>query len=164
MDGATKAILVLLVTWLVSFPLTCLAHELGHAVAVRRRTGRRALVVVGREDPLLRLRLGFCDLEFHPIVEETWCWFDPKGVTVGELRSIARAGSFGDALLAACFAGLAYWVADPGSVLFWIAVAGLVVSAFGAIVELIPARGHGGAVSDGGQMARLRGRRHDEPA
>ena len=164
MDGATKAILVLLVTWLVTFPLACLAHELGHAIAAWRRTGRRALVVVGRDEPLVRLRLRFCDLEFHPFVEETWCWFDPKGITVGQLRSIARAGSLGDAALAACFAAAAYWIADAGSVLFWIAVAGLVVSAIGSIIELIPVRGRGGAVSDGGQMALLRGRRSDEPA
>lgn len=163
MDGATKAILVALVTWLVTFPLACLAHELGHAVAIWRRTGRRALVVVGREEPMLRLRLRFCDLEFHPIVEETWCWFDPKGLTVGQLRSIARAGSLGDAALAACFAAAAYPIADPGSVLFWIASAGLVVSAIGSILELIPVRGRPGQVSDGGQMALLRGRRSDEP-
>ena len=164
MDGVTKAIVVLLVTWLVTYPLACLAHELGHAVAVWRRTGRRALVVVGREDARVRLGLPFCDLEFHPFIEETWCWFDSKGVTVGQLRSIARAGSLGDALLGACFALAAYLIADPGSVLFWIAVAGLVVSAIGSIVELIPTHGRAGAVSDGGQMALLRGRRGDEPA
>ena len=164
MDGASKAIVVLLVTWLVSFPLACLAHELGHAIAIWRRTGRRSLVVVGREEPLLRLRLRFCDLEFHPFVEETWCWFDAKGTTVAQLRSIARAGSLGDALLAACFAVAAYLIADPGSVFFWIALAGLAVSAIGSIVELIPTHSRAGAVSDGGQIALLRGRRGDEPA
>jgi hypothetical protein len=162
MDGTTKVLVVLLVTWLVTFPLACLAHELGHAIAVWRRTGRRALVVVGRDEPLLRLHLRFCELHFHPFVEQTWCWFDPKGITVGQLRSIARAGSLGDAVLALCFAVAAYAIGDSGSVLFWIAAAGLVVSGIGSIIELIPTRAHAGAVSDGGQMASLRGRSSDE--
>jgi hypothetical protein len=66
--------------------------------------------------------------------------------------------------IAVCFAAAAYWIADSGSVLFWIAVAGLVVSSIGSMVELIPTRGHASAVSAGGQMAELRGRRGDEPA
>ena len=164
MDGVTKATVVLLVTWLVTFPLACLAHELGHAIAVWRRTGRRALVLVGREEPLVRLRLRFCELEFHPFVEETWCWFDSKGITVGQLRSIARAGPLGDAALAACFAIAAYLIAAPDSVLFWIAVAGVAVRAVGSMLELVPTRARADAVSDGGQMALLRGRRGDEPA
>jgi hypothetical protein len=164
MEATTTVTLVLLVTWLVTYPLACLAHELGHALSVWRRTGRRSLVVVGRDEPLVRLRLRFCDLEFHPLVEETWCWFDSKDLTVGQLRAIARAGSLGDTLLAICFAVAAYAIGDPGSLLFWIAVAGLVVSGIGSIIELIPTRTHAGAVSDGGQMARLRGRGSDELA
>lgn len=163
MDGTTKVLVVLLVTWLVTVPLTCLAHELGHALAIWRRTGRRSLVVVGGERPLLRLRLPFCELEFHPLVEEAWCWFDSKGVTVDQARSIARAGSLADAALTGCFAIIAYAIGDPESVWFWLSAVGFVLSGLSSILELIPIS-RPGQISDGGYMAKLRGRRGDEPA
>ena len=163
MDGTTKVILVLLVTWLVTLPLACLVHELGHALTAWRYTGRRSLVVVGGERSLLRLRLPFCELDFHPLIEEAWCWFDAKGLTVDQARAVARAGSLADAAMMLVWAGVAYAIGDAGSVLFWVAALGFTLSALSSIVELIPIS-RPGQLSDGGQLTRLRGRRGDEPA
>ena len=163
MDGTTKVLAVLFVTWLVTVPVGCLAHELAHAFAIWRRTGRRSFVTVGRETPLLEVRMSFCDLHFHPLVEEAWCWFDSRGTTVDQARSIARAGSLADAVMMLCLAAIAYAVGDPESVWFWIAAVGFVLCGASSIFELIPIN-RPGQVSDGGYMMGLRGRRGDEPA
>jgi len=161
MDGTTKVILVLLVSWLATLPLACLVHELGHALSAWRRTGRRSLVVVGGERTLVRLRLPFCELEFNPLIEEAWCWFDAKDLTVDQARSVARAGSLADTAMMLLWAAIAYAIGDPDSVWFWIAALGFGLSAVSSIFELIPIS-RPGQLSDGGQLARLRGRRGDE--
>jgi len=171
-DLPTKIIIVSSVTCWGLTPLLVVGHELGHALAVLR-TGRRALVIVGHQPPLLKLQVGRLELrlhpqlaipEFHPLTDMSKargpylgaCRYDPRGLTAGQLRSIMRGGPLADIVTGLVFAGLGFVVADTSSILFMLAASGFVVSFLQGLMNLRPIR-EDKRISDGAHMLSLKG-------
>ena len=139
-------------------PLEVLCHELGHARAVLR-AGRRPTVRVGRQPAPLQRRLRHLDLHFNPRLDSSGFWgtcdYDPRGLTVAQLRRILSAGAHASAAAGVVFGLLAFLLAGV-PLLFWSFGFAALVSLGDAAVNLLPIT-RGGLRSDGADMARLRG-------
>lgn len=138
-------------------PILLLVHELGHAWAVAR-TDRRSMVFVGTSPALISRRFERFDLHFHPWLGTSnigRCVYDPRGLTVAQLRSITTAGPYATVASALVLSAIAIAIADAYSIVFWAAAVGAVVDWVTGIANLIPSRFEHGLISDGRMMARL---------
>ena len=161
--SSLEVLAVLFVTTYVTGPLLLVIHELGHAVAVLRANGV-ALIEVGRQPPLLRLRTRRLEVRVHPQLHwpgreqrfgpGAWgvCRFDPRGLSVGQLRAIVNGGPLAEAAVGFGFALIAYAVSDPTNVAFWIAALGFVGAIVESIINLTP-----GELRDGTHLKALEG-------
>lgn len=170
---ALPILLVTLVSCYITMPLLVLIHELGHARAAVR-AGRRPVVIVGKQPALIAHRFRSFELQFHPRlaldhfyprthprdVPKTYlgeCVFDPRGLTVAQLRSIFFAGPHASILTGFCLSAVAFLIADLASAVFWIAAVGAGLAWVDGIGNLIPTRSENRLFSDGAQITELRG-------
>jgi hypothetical protein len=94
--GLAGTVIGFLIVGLVVLPLSILAHELGHALAVSRLGRRHCMVVVGR-GPFLRFTAGravvlFSVLPTRGIPFSGACRYDPSGLPWRMIGWIALAG------------------------------------------------------------------------
>ncbi len=165
-DSVLLALVIL--TW-VMVPILGLVHELGHAAAVIR-AGKRPVVIIGQTPALIIHRFRKFDLHIHPqvgldqlrtplreIPESVYeCWFDARGLTVGQLRSIYSAGPHASILAAMLFT-IVVWFAPVGSLLFMVAAPTAVFAWIVGLANLIPIRPGGRVLTDGAKMAQIQG-------
>jgi len=146
---------------LVSVPLACLVHELGHAFCYTRIAGRRAIVYVGQRPGLVVLRLKGVELHFDPRLGNPTrgrpeCLTDPRGMTASQLRQVFWGGPIATALLGLAFLAFAVSaVRNPTDWLFLSTATSCLVCFAFVIEDLIPSRSEDGPLSDGGKLKLL---------
>jgi hypothetical protein len=173
-----KLLAVLLITRFVTVPLLVVVHELGHAAAVAR-AGQRPVVVIGRRAPIFVRDFRRFDLLLHPGVAIDYfrirdededevadthiarCAYSSVGMTVRQLRSIAKSGPRASILAGLVLAEVAYLIGDPTSMVFWLVTLGSAFAWYEGITTLI-AFEPGGLPSDGARIEELRGLDDDE--
>ena len=172
-----ESFIVLLVTRFITVPLLVVVHELGHAAAVAR-AGHRPVVVIGRRAPIFVRDFRRFDLLLHPGIAIDYfrirdedeepsdthiarCAYSPIGMTVRELRSIAKSGPRASILAGLVLAEVAYLIGDPLSMVFWIVTLGSAFAWYEGITTLIAFEPNG-LPSDGARIEELRGLEDDE--
>ncbi len=167
-----EVLFVVVVTRFVSVPLLVVVHELGHAAAVAR-TGQRPVVVIGRRPPIFVRDFRRFDLLLHPGIAVDYfrirredeepadthiarCAYSSIGMTVRQLRSIAKAGPRASLLAGLVLAEVAYLVGEPVSIWFWIVALASAFAWYEGITTSI-AFEPGGLPSDGARIEQLRG-------
>jgi hypothetical protein len=153
---------------LVTAPILALVHELGHANAARH-AGQRALVLAGRQPPLLTVRFERVEVRVSPIPppfrrgsphtptfrQPGLCVFELKGLTVGDYRRIVRAGPLAEAFAGACFCVLALLV-KPGTIPFFVLGGAALDGVVAAMWNLWPYRRRN-SPADGAKLRLLQG-------
>lgn len=166
-----EVLFVLLVTRFISVPLLVVVHELGHAAAVAR-AGQRPVVVIGRGAPIFVRDFRRFDLLLHPGVAIDYfrirredeepadthiarCAYSSVGMTVRQLRSIAKSGPRASVLAGLLLAEIAWLIGDPASMTFWIVALASAFAWYEGITTSI-AFEPGGLPSDGARIEELR--------
>jgi hypothetical protein len=118
-------------------PLVSLAHELGHAAAAVRLTGRTARVQIGDDESALHVVLGRIDVWVNPRGGEPFCVFQTAGASPRDHALISLAGPAASALCFAVLAAAAVLLHDGPALVLGCAVLGTAI-ALNGVLNAVP--------------------------
>jgi membrane-associated protease RseP (regulator of RpoE activity) len=150
----------------IGLPLLALAHELGHAIAVRLRGLPLETIVVGDADDLI-VRAGALTMRFGRMTEDDgpggFVRYDATYASARDIIVIALAGPLANLAVAPVLAGLALIGGTSGPLDAWLWLLSAASLAL-AVANLVPLGrpGTSGLMSDG-RVAQVAWARRDRP-